>query len=146
MDLTSSGTLRRGLSAVAVSATLPYLTLKLLWLSGSTVGITDPAQADDPILWTLNLVTFGMDAAALLLAAPSVLFHAYWAFGGRTGMPISTEASHSLRVMALVWAVLAVAACAALLTVVFRLAAHRPLRARLGVIWLAGGSLFAWGA
>ncbi|KQV21768.1 MULTISPECIES: DUF3995 domain-containing protein [unclassified Kitasatospora] len=70
MDLTSSGALRRGLCAVAVAATLPYLTLKLLWLCGSTVGFT--GQADLSIgadaLWVANLVTFGMDAVALLLA------------------------------------------------------------------------------
>ncbi|GAA1143178.1 hypothetical protein F4556_005853 [Kitasatospora gansuensis] len=70
MDLTSSGALRRGLCAVAVVATLPYLTLKLLWLCGSTVGFTGEADLsiDADALWVANLVTFGMDAVALLLA------------------------------------------------------------------------------
>ncbi|WP_457032902.1 hypothetical protein [Kitasatospora sp. P5_F3] len=70
MDLTSSGALRRGLCAVAVAATLPYLTLKLLWLCGSTVGFTGQADLsiDADALWMANLVTFGMDAVAPLLA------------------------------------------------------------------------------
>ncbi|BFV60071.1 hypothetical protein KCMC57_up51750 [Kitasatospora sp. CMC57] len=70
MDLTSSGALRRGLCAVAVAATIPYLTLKLLWLCGSTVGFTGRADlsTDADALWVANLVTFGMDAVAPLLA------------------------------------------------------------------------------
>ncbi|WP_354639314.1 hypothetical protein [Kitasatospora camelliae] len=68
MDLSADRTLRPGLAALAVAATLPYLTLKLLWLCGSTVGMVDPATAEDPALWLLNLVTFGMDGVAALLA------------------------------------------------------------------------------
>lgn len=70
MDLTSSGALRRGLCATAVAATVPYLTLKLLWLCGSTVGFTADADlgAEADALWVANLVTFLMDAVALLLA------------------------------------------------------------------------------
>ncbi|MER5864897.1 hypothetical protein [Kitasatospora sp. NPDC002040] len=70
MDPNSAGALRRGLCAAAVVATLPYLTLKLLWLCGSTVGVADRAEAlfEDGALWVANLVTFGMDSVALLLA------------------------------------------------------------------------------
>lgn len=53
--------------AAAVSA-LPYLGLKLLWLFGSDVGITDPAFADDGGIYALNLLTAGMDVVAIVLA------------------------------------------------------------------------------
>ncbi|MEU4117267.1 hypothetical protein AB0F71_22555 [Kitasatospora sp. NPDC028055] len=57
----------RGAAAgIAMVATVPYLTLKLLWLSGSHVGARDGKALDG--LWTLNLLTFGMDVVALLLA------------------------------------------------------------------------------
>ncbi|MFG2820491.1 hypothetical protein ACGFX4_13775 [Kitasatospora sp. NPDC048365] len=68
MDLTPSGPLRRGLCAAAIAATAPYLTLKLLWLSGSTVGITDSTPTGATALWWLNLLTFGLDATAVALA------------------------------------------------------------------------------
>ncbi|WP_051399459.1 hypothetical protein [Haloechinothrix halophila] len=53
--------------AAAVSA-LPYLGLKLLWLSGSDAGITDPAFAEDGGIYALNLLTAGMDVVAIVLA------------------------------------------------------------------------------
>ncbi|MBP0452768.1 hypothetical protein J5Y04_24950 [Kitasatospora sp. RG8] len=57
----------RGAAAwTAVAATVPYLTLKLLWLTGHQVGVDDPAEMDK--LWLVNLLTFGMDAIAVLLA------------------------------------------------------------------------------
>src|ERR1041384_23101 len=54
--------------AAVIVGTLPYLTLKLLWLTGSTVGLTDPAFADDTSLHYLNLATAGMDLVAVLVA------------------------------------------------------------------------------
>jgi len=72
MDLTPAGPLRRALYLTAIAATLPYLTLKLLWLCGSQVGVTDPELADSTTLWLLNLLTFGMDAAAVALASAFV--------------------------------------------------------------------------
>jgi hypothetical protein len=51
-----------------VVGTLPYLTLKALWLTGNTVGLTDPAFADDESLRLLNLATAGMDVIAIVLA------------------------------------------------------------------------------
>ncbi|MEU8923997.1 hypothetical protein AB0D10_24125 [Kitasatospora sp. NPDC048545] len=53
-------------AGVAMAATVPYLMLKLLWLTGSEVGVRDPGALGG--LWTLNLLTFGMDAIALALA------------------------------------------------------------------------------
>lgn len=55
-------------AVVAIAAMLPYLTLKVLWLTGSSVGVTDPALMDDPTMYGMNLLTFGMDAVALVLA------------------------------------------------------------------------------
>jgi hypothetical protein len=52
----------------AIASALPYLTLKLLWLGGSTVGITDAAFADDPKMFALNLFTLVMDVVAIGLA------------------------------------------------------------------------------
>ncbi|MEU6235363.1 hypothetical protein [Kitasatospora sp. NPDC047058] len=57
----------RGVAAwTAVAATVPYLTLKLLWLTGHPVGVGSADELDR--LWTANLLTFGMDAIAVLLA------------------------------------------------------------------------------
>lgn len=52
----------------AVAATLPYLILKVAWLSGSTVGFNDLAMAHDSALYSANLVTALLDLVALLLA------------------------------------------------------------------------------
>ncbi|MFE7560943.1 hypothetical protein [Kitasatospora sp. NPDC057500] len=60
------GRLRTAAASVAVAATVPYLTLKLLWLTGHPVGVGDAGAMDD--LWLVNLLTFGMDAVAVLLA------------------------------------------------------------------------------
>ncbi|MFJ9691699.1 hypothetical protein [Kitasatospora sp. NPDC101183] len=57
---------RAGAAWTAVAATLPYLTLKLLWLAGFAVGVDDAAQLDK--LWIPNLLSFGMDAVAFALA------------------------------------------------------------------------------
>ncbi|MFJ7911675.1 hypothetical protein [Kitasatospora sp. NPDC096204] len=58
--------LRAGAAWTAVAATGPYLTLKLLWLTGHPVGADDPGGMDR--LWLVNLLTFGMDAIAVALA------------------------------------------------------------------------------
>ncbi|MEU7739702.1 hypothetical protein [Nonomuraea sp. NPDC049158] len=55
-------------AVVAMAAMLPYLTLKIFWLTGRPVGVSDPAFMDDPAMVGLNVMTFGMDAVALLLA------------------------------------------------------------------------------
>ncbi|MEV0617818.1 hypothetical protein AB0I81_31160 [Nonomuraea sp. NPDC050404] len=53
---------------VAVAAMLPYLTLKALWLTGSSIGVRGPNLMNDPAMIGLNAMTFAMDAVALLLA------------------------------------------------------------------------------
>ncbi|MBV2153320.1 hypothetical protein [Kitasatospora sp. SUK 42] len=60
------GAVRAGAAWTAVAATVPYLTLKLLWLTGHPVGAGDPGELDR--LWLVNLLTFGMDAIAVALA------------------------------------------------------------------------------
>ncbi len=53
--------------AVVLGA-LPYLLLKLAWLSGSPIGFADPSAAGDGSLFVLNAVTAGMDLVGVLLA------------------------------------------------------------------------------
>ncbi|WP_327676084.1 hypothetical protein [Kitasatospora sp. NBC_00458] len=60
------GRIRAVAAGTAVAATVPYLTLKLLWLTGHPVGAGDGDAMDD--LWLVNLLTFGMDAIAVVLA------------------------------------------------------------------------------
>lgn len=60
---------RRTLRAAALAATVPYLTLKAAWLSGSHLGI--PAGSvllePGPFLMVANAVTLAMDATVILL-------------------------------------------------------------------------------
>ncbi|CCB77593.1 MULTISPECIES: sensor histidine kinase [Streptomycetaceae] len=61
---------RRVLVTVAVAACVPYLALKVAWLSGSTVGIPagSALRHEDPRLATVNALTVAMDAAVVVLA------------------------------------------------------------------------------
>ncbi|MGW3076273.1 MULTISPECIES: hypothetical protein [unclassified Kitasatospora] len=256
--------LRAGAAWTAVAATGPYLTLKLLWLTGHPVGSDDPGGMDR--LWLVNLLTFGMDAIAValalafvrpwgrrapaglvafpmwvatgllgtilvalplyllsllvlgperadpddkgvgdwvflvvyggfavqglalltafalyarrrwagllrerigdlpdsptlpvqrslacvaaLLAAGVAASRAYWALGGGAGLPqvMVEERNRGVAVMDGVCAVMAVAAVAALLVLVFRFRPGRRLLGPLLVVWTAAGSLFGWGA
>ncbi|MFE4264892.1 hypothetical protein [Streptomyces sp. NPDC056883] len=63
------GVWRRVLAAVAVAATVPYLTLKTAWLAGSHVGIPAGSVLLEPrlVLTVANAVTVLMDAAVILL-------------------------------------------------------------------------------
>ncbi|MFD5464039.1 hypothetical protein ACFWIQ_14650 [Kitasatospora sp. NPDC127059] len=61
----NEGAVRTGAAWIAVSATVPYLALKALWLTGHPVGSGDPGGMDR--LWLLNLLTVGMDAIAVAL-------------------------------------------------------------------------------
>ncbi|MFF7592256.1 hypothetical protein ACFZCK_32760 [Kitasatospora purpeofusca] len=250
----------------AVAATVPYLGLKLLWLTGHPVGAGDADAMDE--LWLVNLLTFGMDAVAVLLAlsfvrpwgrrAPAGLVafpmwvatgllgtvlvalplfllstlllgpeqappgagdgpsgwvfpvvyggfavqgvalitgfllyarerwtgllrhdrigdlprsptlttqrafacvaaplaagvaaaRVYWACGGTTGLPLEWQEyrGRGVAVMDGVTAVMAVAAGAALLLLVFRGRPGWRLRGPLAVVWTAAGSLFGWGS
>lgn len=55
---------RRLLALGAVLAALPYLGLKLLWIGGSELGLTDPAFGADPAMKALNTLTLGLDLYA----------------------------------------------------------------------------------
>ncbi|MEU3462175.1 hypothetical protein ABZ721_19845 [Streptomyces sp. NPDC006733] len=65
-------TARRVLRAVAVAACVPYLTLKIAWLSGSTVGIPPGSSLrdllHDPAFYAVNVLTVVMDVAVVVLA------------------------------------------------------------------------------
>lgn len=58
----------RALGWAAALGTLPYLTLKALWLSGSTLGVTNPVFLADPAIVAANGVTFALDLAVVGLA------------------------------------------------------------------------------
>ena len=61
--------LRRAALPLAVGAILPYVVLKLMWLSGSTIGMTEAASADemdDARFVAGNLITIGL----MLVAVP----------------------------------------------------------------------------
>jgi hypothetical protein len=58
----------RVLGWLAAAGTLPYLTIKLVWLMGGTTGVTDPAFLADPTIVVANAVTFAMDLVVIGLA------------------------------------------------------------------------------
>ncbi|HYH29180.1 MAG TPA: hypothetical protein VD903_02245 [Pseudonocardia sp.] len=58
----------RALGLLAAAGTLPYLIIKLLWLSGSTVGAREPAFLSDPTTVVANAITFAMDLVVVVLA------------------------------------------------------------------------------
>jgi hypothetical protein len=62
------GRLRLAVCAATIAACVPYLTIKIAWLSGSTVGWNDPSAAEDSALYVGNAITMGMDAVAVLVA------------------------------------------------------------------------------
>ncbi|MEV8637706.1 hypothetical protein AB0395_39280 [Streptosporangium sp. NPDC051023] len=70
---TRAAALRLTAVAVALAGVLPYLTLKIIWLTGGTLGIADPAWVRDGALFGLNLLTFAMDAVATLILLAFVL-------------------------------------------------------------------------
>ncbi|MEU8309882.1 hypothetical protein AB0C84_40555 [Actinomadura sp. NPDC048955] len=63
------GRARLAVCAATIAACVPYLTIKIAWLAGSTVGWNDPAAAEGSALYVGNAITLGMDAAAVLVAA-----------------------------------------------------------------------------
>ncbi|MEU8117339.1 hypothetical protein AB0C21_01365 [Spirillospora sp. NPDC049024] len=62
------GPLRLAVCAATIAACVPYLTIKIAWLSGSTVGWNDASAAEGSALYVGNAITLGMDAAAVLVA------------------------------------------------------------------------------
>ncbi|MFH9352042.1 hypothetical protein [Kitasatospora sp. NPDC017646] len=86
--------------------------------------------------------------AAALLGLGTAAARAYWAAGGTAGLPVALaqDRSRGVAVMDAVTAVMAVAASAGLLVLVFRVRPRRPLRTPLLMAWTATGSLFGWGS
>ncbi|WP_199430719.1 hypothetical protein [Qaidamihabitans albus] len=74
--MTTNGTVHTGrlrkirflVGYAAIVGTLPYLTLKLAWLSGGTLGLREPEFVDTPTMYAANLFTGGMVLVAILLA------------------------------------------------------------------------------
>ncbi|SFP88662.1 hypothetical protein SAMN05421810_103744 [Amycolatopsis arida] len=62
------GPLRVAVGYAAILGTLPYLTLKLAWLTGHPLGLADPDLVDGPMMYAANAFTGGMDLVAILLA------------------------------------------------------------------------------
>ncbi|MFF8847706.1 hypothetical protein ACF08N_34195 [Streptomyces sp. NPDC015127] len=62
--------LRSALRAVAIAACLPYLALKIAWISGSRIGIPEGSMLLDhrALIAVVNSVTVLMDAAVVVLA------------------------------------------------------------------------------
>ncbi|WP_067433695.1 hypothetical protein [Nocardioides jensenii] len=59
---------RWAITCLAILGTLPYITLKLMWLGGSRVGLNDPDFGTSPVMVAANTMTMAMDAVAILLA------------------------------------------------------------------------------
>ncbi len=53
---------------MTIAACVPYLTIKIAWLSGSTIGWNDTSAAQESALYVGNAITMGMDAVAVLVA------------------------------------------------------------------------------
>ncbi len=62
------GRLRLAVCAATIAACVPYLTIKIAWLAGSTAGWNDTEAARDSALYVGNAVTMVMDAMAVLVA------------------------------------------------------------------------------
>lgn len=67
-ERTRADRIRRALAVGAVLATLPYSVLKIAWLSGSRIGLTDPSFGTSNTMHLLNGATLCPDLVALALA------------------------------------------------------------------------------
>ena len=52
----------------AIAFCLPYLALKIAWISGAPVGFLNKSLVAEPSMLALNILTFFMDVVAVLLA------------------------------------------------------------------------------
>jgi hypothetical protein len=52
----------------AIAFMLPYLALKIAWISGAPVGFLNKSLVAEPSMLALNILTFFMDMVAVLLA------------------------------------------------------------------------------
>src|SRR4029453_3589939 len=55
-----------GYATVVVA--LPYLSLKIVWLAGGTLGVADRAMMQHAGMIALNAITAGMDLVAIAIA------------------------------------------------------------------------------
>lgn len=62
------GTAQRSLAVFAALMTLPYLVLKVAWLTGSRAGLNDPEFGTSAAMYILNTLTGALDVVALALA------------------------------------------------------------------------------
>lgn len=58
----------RLVAGAAIGGTLPYLGLKVLWLTGHPVGTTDPSLLESTSMRAFNGVTAAMEACVIVLA------------------------------------------------------------------------------
>ncbi len=67
--MNSAPAVRLAVGYAAVAATIPYLALKAMWLSGGTVGLNNPLFfSENPEYVFGNLLTVVMDGVAVLIA------------------------------------------------------------------------------
>lgn len=59
--------LRHGIGYLTILCTLPYLLIKVVWVSGSTVGLAEPDAVDSGVLLAGNALTLAMDGIAVLV-------------------------------------------------------------------------------
>ncbi len=52
----------------AIACAMPYLALKIVWLSGGTLGVADQRLMGEPSMIALNALTAGMDLAGIAIA------------------------------------------------------------------------------
>ncbi|MEV1293483.1 hypothetical protein [Pseudonocardia sp. NPDC049635] len=74
--MTDTITVRRALGVAAAAGTLPYLFLKIAWLTGNPVGIDDPGLLQQDAWVAANTVTLLL---ALCVAGLAAVFGSRWA-------------------------------------------------------------------
>jgi hypothetical protein len=62
------GAVRLIVGYAAITFMLPYLALKIAWISGAPVGFLNKSLVAEPSMFALNILTFFMDVVAVLLA------------------------------------------------------------------------------
>jgi hypothetical protein len=68
VEVTRSGLMRLVVGYTTIACALPYLALKIVWLTGGQLGVADPILTTDPTMIALNAVTAFMDLAAIAIA------------------------------------------------------------------------------
>ncbi|GGQ71293.1 hypothetical protein [Couchioplanes azureus] len=52
----------------AMATTVPYLALKVAWIAGVPVGVSDPALMRQPAMLAANIITAGLELVAMAIA------------------------------------------------------------------------------